>query len=259
MVTAYFQRLSPTRFQATSAVQGAWNTDEQHIAPVLGLLTHAVEQDRDIRRGPDLVVTRLSFDILGTLPIATVDVEVRVIRLGRTIELVEATVAHNGRAAVILRAWLQKPSDTAAIAGTDLPPMPALGQLVPWSATEIWPGEFVRTVDVRRTEVEPGRARFWLRPGVPLIEGEPASLTARALSIMDIANGITPRLSPTAVAFPNLDTTVHLFTQPRSDWIGYDTTVTFGADGIGLTHSVLHDESGPIGTAQQILTVRPRA
>ena len=60
------------------------------------------------------------------------------------------------------------------------------------------------------------------------------------------------------MAFPNLDTTVHLFTQPRSDWIGYDTTVAFGAHGIGLTHTVLHDEHGPIGTAQQILTVRPR-
>ena len=76
--------------------------------------------------------------------------------------------------------------------------------------------------------------------------------------MLDIANGITPRRPPREVAFPNLDTTVHLFAQPRSDWIGYDTTVTFGADGVGLTHSVLHDSEGPIGTAQQILTVRPR-
>lgn len=103
------QRLSPTRFQATSAVQGAWNTDEQHSAPGLGLLTHAVEQDRDNRRGADLLATRLSFDILGTLPIDTVDIDVRVIRPGRAIELVEATVAHDGRAAVILRACCRRP------------------------------------------------------------------------------------------------------------------------------------------------------
>ena len=99
---------------------------------------------------------------------------------------------------------------------------------------------------------------YWLRPRVPLLDHEPISTTAAALSILDIANGITPRLPPDAVAFPNLDTTVHLFEQPRSDWIGYDTTVTFGTNGIGLTHTVLHDTHGPSAPPQQILTIRPR-
>jgi hypothetical protein len=42
------------------------------------------------------------------------------------------------------------------------------------------------------------------------------------------------------------------------EWIRFDTTVTFGVDGIGVTHAVLHDKRGPIGTMQQILTIRPR-
>ena len=63
---------------------------------------------------------------------------------------------------------------------------------------------------------------------------------------------------PRAVAFPNLDTTVHLFHRPRSEWIGYDTTVAFGGNGVGLTHTVLHDTVGPVGTADQILTIRTR-
>lgn len=76
------------------------------------------------------------------------------------------------------------------------------------------------------------------------------------MSVLDIANGITPRQPPRVVAFPNLDTTVHLVQPPRSEWIGYDTTVTFTANGVGLTSSILHDTIGPIGTAQQILTLR---
>jgi hypothetical protein len=65
----------------------------------------------------------------------------------------------------------------------------------------VWPGEFVRRVDGRRAEVTPGRARFWLRPRVPLLVDEPVSATARALSILDIANGITPRRSPATSHF----------------------------------------------------------
>ena len=35
------------------------------------------------------------------------------------------------------------------------------------------------------------------------------------------------------------------------------TTVVFGPTGQGLTSSVLHDESGPVGRAEQTLTIRP--
>jgi len=232
-VSAYFERLDHAAFRATSAVQGAWNTAEQHVAPALGLVTHAIEQDRDARRVDDLRVARLSFDILGTLPIDVVEIEVRVVRAGRTIELVEGTLSHDGRAAV-LRAWLLAPSDTASIAGSHFPSIPAPDRLEPWDAEGLWPGEFVRTVDARRAEAAPGRARFWLRPRVPLLENEPVSSTAGALSILDIANGITPLHPPTSVGFPNLDTTVHLFTEPRGEWLGFDTTVTFGPGDIGV-------------------------
>jgi hypothetical protein len=59
------------------------------------------------------------------------------------------------------------------------------------------------------------------------------------------------------VAFPNVDLTAHLFRAPRGEWLGFDTTVTFSADGLGLTSTVLHDVHGPIGTMAQMLTVRP--
>jgi hypothetical protein len=66
------------------------------------------------------------------------------------------------------------------------------------------------------------------------------------------------RASPDRVVFPNLDLTAHLFTEPHGEWIGFDTTVTFGPGGVGLTSSVIHDTHGPVGTMSQILTLRPR-
>jgi hypothetical protein len=57
--------------------------------------------------------------------------------------------------------------------------------------------------------------------------------------------------------FPNVDLGIHLHRQPAGRWTGLDTTVTFGPTGQGVTSTVLHDVAGPVGHAQQILTVRP--
>lgn len=253
---AYFERISATAYRPTAHVSGAWRTTEQHIAPALGLLTHAVELDRDARRGDGLVVARLSFDILGTVPMEDVDVVVRVRRPGRTIELVEATLSHADRPAVLLRAWLTQPHETRHLAGSDLPRLPAPDEVPAWDPTTVWPGGFIESAELRRAEEAPGRARFWVRSDVPLID-EPVSPTAGAVRLFDIANGMTVRVSPEEVAFPNVDLTAHLFREPRQGWLGFDTTVSFGPTGHGLTSSVLHDEDGPFGGLAQSLTVRP--
>lgn len=253
----YFERLDDSSFRATEHTRGAWSADEQHIAPSLGLLAHAVELDRDRRRDDRLPLTRLSYDILGTVPVADVDVAVRVLRPGRSIELVEATMSHAGRAVLVLRAWLMRHFPTEQPAGSALPAIPAAAEMPAWDMSALWPGGFIASTEVRRLSPEPGRATAWVRTDVGLVAGEPVSTAARAIGLLDIANGIAVRAEPTEVAFPNIDLTAHLFALPRGRWLGFDTTVSFSADGLGLTHSIIHDETGPIGSSSQMLTVRP--
>ena len=254
---AYFERLGAHAFRATEHTGGAWDLETQHIAPALGLLAHVVEQDRDGRRDDGLVLTRLSYDILGTVPIAEFETGVEVLRAGRTIELVEAVLTYDGRAAVRLRAWLMKQRDTSSLQGTGHRPIPGPDQMAAWDPTSVWRGGFIASVEVRRDQVEPGRASYWVRTTQPLLEGEEVSRTAAAAGLLDIANGMTVRAAPTEVAFPNVDLTAHLFAQPEGQWLGFDTSVSFGANGLGLTTSVVHDEHGPVGTSSQLLTVRP--
>ena len=255
---AYFERLGEHRFRATAHTGGAWDLETQHIAPALGLMAHAVETDRDARRGDGLVVTRLSYDILGTVPIAEVDIDVEVIRAGRTIELVEAVLSNGGRSAVRLRTWLMEPRDTAAVAGSSHARIPGPDETEPWDPTTVWRGGFIASAEVRRTQQEPGRASYWVRTSQPLLAGEKVSRLAGVAGLLDIANGMTVRAAPEEVLFPNVDLTAHFFDQPQGEWLGLDTTVSFGTSGVGLTTSVIHDEHGPIGTASQCLTVRPR-
>jgi hypothetical protein len=253
----YFKRLDQHRFLATDEVSGAWDIEQQHIAPALGLLAHAVELDRDRRRTDGLRIGRLCYDILGTVPVDVVEIAVRVVRPGRSIELVEASLRHHDRDIVVLRAWLMQAADNHRVAGTPISGMPPPTDLAPWDPTTVWPGGFIASAEVRRDQDEPGRARFWVRSRTALLDDEPVSDLARFAAVLDIANGMTVRAAPGDVAFPNVDLTAHFFAEPHGAWVGFDTSVSFGATGLGLTSSVIHDQRGPVGTLAQILTVRP--
>jgi len=255
---AYFERLGETTFCATQNVQGAWSADEQHVAPALGLMTHALERDHRSRSGVPLQLSRVAFDILGVMPVGVVELTTRVVRPGRTIELIEAVLSHDGRPAVVGRAWFLQTTDTTALAGSAFPSPPPRDDLAPWDNSAVWPGLFVTTVQTRRRQLEPGGAWAWMRPTVAVLADEPVSPTARLLGMVDIFNGLTVRESPDQVHFPNVDLTAHLLREPAGDWFAADTTVSFGPGGLGLTHTIVHDEAGPVGTVSQSLTVRPR-
>jgi hypothetical protein len=91
-----------------------------------------------------------------------------------------------------------------------------------------------------------------------LLDGEEVSRCAAVVGLLDVANGMAVRAAPERILFPNVDLTAHFFEQPGSGWLGFDTRVTFGTSGVGLTSTVIHDERGPVGTSSQCLTVRPR-
>ncbi len=256
--SSYFERLDTQHFHPTIHTGGAWNIAEQHVAPLFGLLAHAIERDHRERRPETLDICRVSFDIWGTLTIQPFAVEVTVLRAGRTIELVEARAIQDGRPAVVARAWLSARYDTAALAGTALPGIAPPDAMEPYDATTRWDGGFIQSMEVRRQPLDEARVAWWCRTATALLDGEAVSPTAHAMGLLDLANGIVPRVSPREVLFPNLDLTVHLFRAPAGEWVGFETSVSVGATGLGLTHSILHDKDGPVGSVAQILTIRPR-
>ncbi|MBJ7530348.1 MAG: thioesterase family protein, partial [Nocardioides sp.] len=129
----FFDRLGGGRFLPTDLTGGAWSTAEQHISPFVGLLVHEVERDAAARAaGPTgaaggaraMTVSRVSVDILGVIGPEEVQVDVEVLRPGRTIELVEATLRSAGRAAARARVWRLATGDTSVVAGGAGEPLP---------------------------------------------------------------------------------------------------------------------------------------
>lgn len=257
--TSYFVRVDADHFRPTEVTSGAWATTEQHISPMNGLITHAVERFC-AERGPDaLAISRISVDILGVLGMEPFEIAVSVVRPGRTIELLEAVVTSAGRAAVNARIWRTIAHDTAAVAGGEVEPLPGLEESEELDLGEDWPGGYVRSIELRAVgAVKPGRAAAWIRARRSLVEGESVSDLAGLIGLVDTANGICVRQRPEDWLYPNVDLTIHLLRQPAGAWLGLDTTVVFGAAGHGVTSSVLHDAAGHVGYAQQALTIRPR-
>lgn len=255
---SYYEPIDEHHFKPTAHASGAWDTDEQHFSPLGGLIVHAIDRHLAARPRDGLVLARISFDILGRLALDECEIRVETIRPGRTIELIEAVTLIAGRPVVRARAWLLASGDTSAVAGGAAERLTPPEELTPWPMADVWPGGYIASLDMRPLAPPlPGRTTAWVSTSLDLVAGQTVSPLASYVGLVDTANGIAVRQSPTAWMFPNVDLTIHLHRQPEGRWTGLDTTVTFGPTGQGLTSTVLHDAAGPVGQAEQMLTVRP--
>lgn len=255
---SYFEPIDEHRYKPTAHAGGAWDVAEQHFSPLGGLLVHAI--DRHLAERPDdgLVLSRISFDILGRLALDECEIQAETLRPGRTIELLEAVVLISGRPVVRARVWRLAATDTSAVAGGGAGPLPPPEELAPWLMGAVWPGGYIASLDVRPVAPsQPGRTTAWISSPLDLVAGQASSPLASFVALIDTANGIAVRQSPTDWMFPNVDLTIHLHRRPEGRWTGLDTTVVFGPTGQGITSTVLHDVNGAVGHAQQLLTVRP--
>ena len=255
--TSYYRRIDANTFQPTLHVQGAWKSHEQHMAPVGGLLTHCITR---YEPRASMQLARVTFEILGVIHAVPTTVEVRTIRPGRTIELIEATAFAGGRPVVRASAWLLAREDTSEVCDGMPAPMPPIDEGESWRASERWLGGYIASIEaLRYPHNEPGHGHAWIPHAPHPRRGRARSPLAAYVGLVDTANGMNVRLRPQEWAFPNIDLTIHLYRTPHGGpgcWVGFDTYVTIGADGVGLTTTTLHDESGPVGRAEQILTVR---
>ncbi|WP_309079721.1 thioesterase family protein [Zhihengliuella sp.] len=253
----FYEDLGGGRYHSTVHAQGAWNPHEQHMAPATGIMTHVLEQ---FQPRDDLRMARISLDIHGIIRGGEFEIRTRMIRPGRTIELVEAEMVAQGRTSIVARAWRLKTGDSTAVVGLEDAPVVGPHELPDWTGMSVWPGGYIESLQFRvAPEHRPGRGVVWLRNELPMVEGHETSALTHLMGMVDTANGVAPRVEPGQGSwmFPNLDLQIHMHRAPVGEWLGLESQQTYGADGIGLTSAVLHDEQGPFGRSEQILTVRP--
>lgn len=242
-------------YRSNLATQGAWNAHEQHMAPATGVICAELEQFNPLA---SMRIARISLDIFGLIPFGEFSISTQVIRPGKTIELIETTMQAQGRTCIVARAWRIQLQDSSSIAGLEDQPVPTAEQYPVWDGIKRWPGGFIQSLEARaEPQRRAGKGLVWLSSPLSMVADQPTSDFVRLMGLIDTANGVVSRQDDEFTwAFPNLDLQIHLQRLPTGRWLGLETVQQYGQDGIGLTSSVLHDQHGPFGRSEQILTLR---
>jgi hypothetical protein len=259
MPEAFYLPSGPGRFRATELTRGPWEPGLQHAGPPAALLGRAMERHSD-RSG--FWVARVTFEILRPPPIAELEVTTRLLRGGRSVELIEGSL-RAGETEVMRASALRIRTAAVGLPEGLVPgprlPGPEAGRVVPFFPTGQDVGyhtamEF-RFVDGSFLELGP--ATVWMRMRHPLVAGEVPSPLCRVLVAADSGNGVSATLDFRRWRFINPDLTVYLLRPPAGEWVALEAATTAAA-GIGLADTTLHDEQGPIGRGTQALFVDRR-
>lgn len=262
-MTAFYVPLDEDRWRATRHTVGPWDARTQHAGPPSALLGRALE-----RCSPreEMIFSRFTCEILGPIPAGEVAVTSAVVRKGRSVELLEATMSAGDRAVARASAWRVLRTSAPAVPASQVSPPPFPGPAADPLGTApdragSWSGGYLAAMEWRAVHGGfgvPGPAAMWVRMRYPLVAGEQPSPLQRVLIVADSGNGISSELDAGAWYFINPELTVHLHREAVGEWICLDARTTVSPGGTGLATSVLSDRDGTIGVGAQSLFVGPR-
>ncbi|MGI8559743.1 MAG: thioesterase family protein [Solirubrobacteraceae bacterium] len=254
------------RFIPTAHARGPWDAAALHGGAPAALLADAVER---FDPGSELFVARLSFEFLRPVPLAPLELRIEVLRPGRRVQLLAASLYGSGvevctllalRVARVPRDVTRSPGagseDTPALlpAPTDLTSTPfALGP----SDGESFAAS---TMEMRFASggLELGPAEVWMRLRRPILDDRVPTPLVRVCAAADFGNGVSAVTAFDRTLFINPDLTIHLERLPVGDWISLAARTQMAPGEGALAWSMLGDQEGGIGLAAQALLVENR-
>jgi hypothetical protein len=251
-----------SRFLPTELARGPWDPEAQHGGAPAALIARAVEQTES---AVPMDVVRLTYEFLRPVPLTPLDLSTRVLRPGRRVQLIEATLRAEDQEVARATALRIRSDAVPAPTADRVPPPhggPATSEPIHMPAFERGPTMFARDgMEVRFAKgafADVGPAFAWFRLQAPLVAGEDPSPLQRLAAAGDFGNGIATAVSWATHVFINPDLTLYVERLPEGEWVGLDAVTRVGDAGIGVSDSALYDERGRVGRAQQGLYVAER-
>jgi hypothetical protein len=212
---------------------------------------------------------RVTVDLMREVPLEPLTTATRVVRGGRRIEVLEASLLHGGREvarASGLRMRIgDRPVEFIAEYHTDqfdIPPGDPDPSVRPPPSP---PGAHVAGVlqasDTERVSVvhrKSSTAQMWTRLRSPLVEGVSNTPLVGAMWASDISSAAGLTLDLNDYTSINPDMTVHFWRMPSSERIGIRAVAKINANGIGSSEAGLYDEDGRFGLAVASLLLEHR-
>lgn len=253
----------PDRFAPTERARGPWDPDAQHGGAPAALIARAVERADSLA---PMAVVRIVYELLRPVPLAPLALATRVVRDGKRVQLLEVSLRSEEQE--VMRATALRirrdavPAPAPAAEPPPAPRGPADSPPIDMPAFAEGPTTFaLHGMDVRFARgafAEVGPAFAWFRLRVPLVAGEEPSPLQRLAAAGDFGNGIATAVPWATHVFINPDLTLYVERLPDGEWVGLDAVTRVGGGGFGVSDSVLYDERGRVGRAQQALYVAER-
>jgi len=258
------------RFVSSELTRGPWDPGSQHAGPPAALIGRELERLPAAGNGfaaPEAgwFLGRITFEVLRPVPIAPLTVRAEIVRPGRSVQLLAASLRDEaGTELIRASAWrlAERPLDLPEGLAPLAPSVPGLERAVERPFFET--GETVgyhTAMEYRFARGgfrDLGPATVWMRMRQPLVAGEQSSPLQRLLAAADSGNGVSAALELARYVFINVDLTVHLNRLPEGEWVCLDAVTAPVSTGVGIADSALHDERGPLGRALQTLLIRER-
>lgn len=240
-------KISGSRVEPTEHAAGPWDPTTQHGAAVSALFTQSFLK---LETRVPMQIMRLTIDLMKPVPLAPVDLQIRVVREGRKIQLCEAELTADG--VPVARATALKVRTEQLALPEGLEPLP-ITQPLPDALPErprLQPHGFNAASERRGIKDDarrPTQAAAWFRHHRQVIAGETTPPTVRAASMADYANGNARVLDGRQWRFLNADITVHMHRPPIGEWILLETDGAFSPRGMALISGRLGDVEGYFG------------
>lgn len=249
--TLAFYRREGEAYKATGLGISPWNEQAQMGVALAGLAAHCLEK---VACPVPMLTTRLTIDILGTVPPVALTPVNRVLREGRRMQLIEVSLEADGRSwvrATALRIRTEQSPEAAMPATRNFPPEgrdPNLPRATKWAETILLEGGFHQT----------GPGAQWVRFTSCVVAGEPLKPLERLAMVGDFGSGIAPILPVKEWTQANTDISLHISRTSDDEWILVDASSESAGNGIAVVHSRISDRDGAIGMAHQSLFLNQR-
>ncbi len=253
--------LIPTQFAA-----GPWHPNSLHGSVMMGIMARAAERYPSDRPRQ---VARLTVDMMRAAPMAPFTIETRVVRAGKSIDVLELSWQAEGEEYVRGSAMRIRTDDFPVgdpyrpqVETPQPPAKPITDRFFDWPGAD-QPG-YHHTIDVAFNWFH-GNPIMWFRSCVPLVDGEPLSPLQRmalssdwTYSIPNIDLRIRENKSTQDYDFAaiNPDTTLNISRLMQGEWFGILTRINYQDHGMGVVSGEMFDTQGALGFSSQSVLIR---
>lgn len=247
---------------ATPLARGPWDAGMLHGGAVCGLVGWAVEQVAPV----GLQLTRLTVELWRPVGLEPVTVRTDVVRGGRRLAVVDATVSDG--ATTLVRATSTWVAPQSGDATTTFAGAPAVPPALPETAVDPAAGEFdyprpgfncdaVELRSVHGDTESPGPAVLWARVRRPVVAGTHRTPLQTVATLSDLVAAVGWDWGPDGAAMINPDVTLQLHRAPDGDWVCIDAGAHINGAAVGWCGGTLADAHGVFGHVLQSQTASP--